>query len=81
MPAGEGSDERDLGVGERLNLELVKDDDTDDVVPSEHGHSEFRSDGINVSQRAPVLSIRADITWISRLTPPLTLLRHFAATT
>jgi hypothetical protein len=60
----EGGDQLDLLVGEGLNLELVQDDDTDDVVSSEHGYSEYRSDGINVTQSIPVLGIHLQVGYM-----------------
>jgi hypothetical protein len=55
-----------LLIGERLDFELVKDHDAEEVVSSEHGHPEFCSDGINVSQRVAVLSICLEVGHMDR---------------
>src|SRR5262249_50297292 len=63
---GEGLYELDLLVRERLDLELVKDDDADDVITSEHRNAKFRADWIAVSPRVAILRVCLKIRNMNR---------------
>jgi hypothetical protein len=44
-----------------LNFKLVQDEHTEDVVSSEHGHSEFCSNGFNITQRVFVFRVSLQV--------------------
>src|SRR5262249_33698661 len=62
----ESFDERDLLAGERLDYELVEDDDAEDLVAAKHGHPKFGVDLIDVSQRVAVFGIRLEVSDVNR---------------
>src|SRR5262249_2052082 len=51
---------------ERLDFELVEDDDAQDFVSAKHGHPKFGVDGIDVSQRVAVFVIRLEVSDVNR---------------
>ena len=62
----EGLDQLDLLVGERLDLELVEDDDAKDVVTPEHRHAKLGPDRTDVLQGVTVLGIGLQVGNMNR---------------
>src|SRR5262249_29320417 len=63
---GKSLNQFDLLVGERLDFELVEDDDADNVVAPEHRNAKLGADRIDVTPRIAGLRIRLDIRNMNR---------------